>query len=61
MNIDLLRYKQFWFERTFTDKEVLANDFLDQVNKIFKSIRPYFNYMSEVLTTDLNGESKIWS
>lgn len=57
--IDLLRYKQFWFERSFSDKEVLANDFLDQVNKTFKSIRPFFNYMSEVLTTDLNGESKI--
>jgi len=57
--IDLLRYKQFWFERSFTDKEVLANDFLDQANKTFKGIRPFFDYMSEVLTTDLNGESKI--
>lgn len=56
--IDLLRYKQFWFERSFTDKEVLANNFLDQVNKTFKSIRPFFDYMSEVLTTDLNGVSK---
>lgn len=56
--IDLLRYKQFWFERSFTDKEVLGHDFLEQVNKTFKSIRPFFNHMSEVLSTDLNGESK---
>jgi uncharacterized protein (TIGR02453 family) len=56
--IDLLRYKQFWFERSFTDKEVLAVDFAEQVNKTFKSIRPFFNHMSEVLSTDLNGESK---
>jgi uncharacterized protein (TIGR02453 family) len=56
--IDLLRYKQFWFERSFTDKEVLADDFVEQVNKTFKSIRPFFNHMSEVLSTDLNGESK---
>ncbi len=57
--IDLLRYKQFWFEHSFTDKEVLANNFIEQVNKTFKSIRPFFNHMSEILTTDLNGESRI--
>ncbi len=55
--IDLLRYKQFWFEHHFTDQEVIAVDFLDTVNKTFKVIRPFFDYMSEVLTTDLNGES----
>lgn len=55
--IDLLRYKQYWFEHTFTDKEVMANGFIDQINKTFKSIRPFFNHMSEVLTTDLNGEN----
>lgn len=57
--IELLRYKQFWFEHSFTDKEVMADGFLDQVNKTFKTIRPFFNHMSEVLTTDLNGESKL--
>ena len=57
--VDLLRHKQFWFEHSFTDKEVMADDFLDQINKTFKSIRPFFNHMSEVLTTDLNGESRI--
>lgn len=55
--IDLLRYKQYWFECSFTDKEVLAKDFLNNVNKKFKSIRPFFDHMSEVLTTNLNGES----
>lgn len=54
--IDLLRYKQYWFEHAFTDKEVTEAGFLKEVNKIFKSIRPFFDYMSEVLTTDLNGE-----
>lgn len=53
--IDLLRYKQFILKHSFTDKEVLAPGFLEQVNKTFKSMRPFFNYMSEVLTTDLNG------
>lgn len=54
--IDLLRYKQFWFEHWFTDKEVLANDFINKVSKTYTGIRPFFDYMSEVLTTDLNGE-----
>jgi uncharacterized protein (TIGR02453 family) len=53
--IDLLRYKQFWFEHSFTDKEVLDRDFLNKMNKTFMMIRPFFDYMSEVLTTDLNG------
>jgi uncharacterized protein (TIGR02453 family) len=56
--IDLLRYKQFWFEHSFTDQEVLAEDFLERVNKTFKSIRPFFNHMSEVLATNLNGETR---
>jgi uncharacterized protein (TIGR02453 family) len=57
--IDLLRYKQYWFECSFTDKEVLADDFLNHVNKVFKSIRPFFDYMSYVLTTDENGEALV--
>ena len=55
--IELLRYKQFWFEHSFTDQEVLAKDFTKRVNETYKAIRPFFDYMSEVLTTDLNGES----
>ncbi|MBL7852655.1 MAG: DUF2461 domain-containing protein [Cyclobacteriaceae bacterium] len=55
--IDLLRYKQFWFEHPFSDKEVTSAGFLKEVNKVFRSIRPLFDYMSEVLTTDENGES----
>ncbi len=54
--IDLLRQKQFVFRHNFTDKEVLSANFDVEVNRIFKAIRPWFNYMSEVLTTDLNGE-----
>lgn len=56
--IDLLRFKQFWFERKFSDKEVLASDFLLNVNKTFKAIRPFFDYMSDILTTDGNGEPR---
>lgn len=54
--IELLRHKQFIFRHDFTDKEVLSPEFAKEVNRIFKSVRPFFNYMSEVFTTDLNGE-----
>ena len=55
--IDLIRKKQFYVSRSFSDKEVLSPDFLHEVIHSFKVIRPYFDYMSDVLTTDLNGES----
>ena len=57
--IDLIRKKQFIFVKKYTDKEVLDSNFLKNVDKAFKAIRPYFDYMSDVLTTNLNGESLI--
>ncbi|NHF59842.1 DUF2461 domain-containing protein [Flavobacteriaceae bacterium TP-CH-4] len=56
-NIDLIRKKQFLFVKNFTDKEVLSQHFTDRANEAFKAIRPYFDLMSTVLTTNLNGES----
>lgn len=53
--IDLLRYKQFLLIRNFTDKEVLDKNFLKEANQTFKNMRPFFDYMSEVLATDVNG------
>ena len=58
-NIDLIRRKQFIFTKKFTDKEVMASDFVATLNEAFKTIRPYFDLMSTILTTDLNGESLI--
>ena len=56
-NMDLIRKKGFVAVRRFTNKEVLADDFLEVINESFLALRPFFNYMSEVLTTNLNGES----
>ncbi len=53
--VDLLRYKQFLISRSFTDEEVLAPDFVEKVSETFRRMRPFFNYMTEVLTTDENG------
>jgi uncharacterized protein (TIGR02453 family) len=54
--IALLRHKQFIVRHHFTDAEVVSPDFLKQVNTMYKNVRPYFDYMSSVLTTDANGE-----
>lgn len=58
-NIDLIRLKNFFVTHTFTDKEVLSPDFGDKVLHHFELLRPFFDYMSDVLTTDLNGVSLI--
>lgn len=54
-DVDLLRYKQFIFGRNFSDAEVLQPGFLDEVNRTFIAMRPFFDFMSDVLTTDSNG------
>lgn len=56
-NIDLLRYKQYLVGRDFTDEEVLSSGFIKECDKTFKAMRPFFDYMSLILTTDENGES----
>jgi len=55
-NIDLIRRKQFIFTKEYADKEVTSKDFTVVVNEAFKSIRPFFDLMSDILTTNLNGE-----
>ncbi|MGZ3753319.1 MAG: DUF2461 domain-containing protein [Mucilaginibacter sp.] len=57
--IELLRHKQFLLRHEFSDNEVLQPDFLDTANEVFRKMRPFFDYMSEVLTTDANGISII--
>jgi uncharacterized protein (TIGR02453 family) len=56
-DIELIRRKQFIFTRKFTDKEVLSPAFAGIVNTSYREIRPFFDMMSEILTTDLNGAS----
>jgi uncharacterized protein (DUF2461 family) len=56
-NIDLIRKKMFLFKKKYTDTEVLASNFIDKVAQDFITVRPFLDYMSSVLTTDLNGVS----
>jgi uncharacterized protein (TIGR02453 family) len=55
--IDLLRRNQFLFRHAFTDREVLSADFAAHMDEAYKAIRPFFDHLSEVLTTDENGVS----
>ena len=56
-DIDLIKKKQYIFTKNFTDKQVLSAGFADDVNESYREIRTFFDFMSDVLTTNLNGES----
>jgi len=58
-DLDLISFKQFLITHKFNEQEVISEDFPATVNQGFKNMRPFFNYMSEILTTDLNGVSLI--
>ncbi len=57
--IDMIKKKQFIFIKKLKEKEILDANFQKELVNNFVSIRPFFDYMSEVLTTNLNGESII--
>jgi len=52
-----IRKKQFYAYEHFPDSEVIRPDFADQMTASFLAIRPFFDYMTDVLTTDMNGVS----
>lgn len=56
-HIDLLRYKQFMLRHDFTIEQVYSRDFPIIVSHAFEQMRPFLDYMSDILTTDLNGQS----
>jgi len=57
--IDLLRYKGFILTHKFSDEEALSDNFAELVNDGYVKMRPFLDYMTEIVTTDLNGESLI--
>lgn len=58
-NIHLIRLKKFVVQSRFSDTQVISPDFRELLHHRFSLLRPYFDYMSDVLTTDLNGVSTI--
>ena len=57
--ISLLRRKSFLFKKNYTDQEVTSEDFIEKLNEDFLVSRSFLDYMSNILTTDLNGISLI--
>jgi hypothetical protein len=53
----LIRMKRYFFFKKYRDDSVLSSNFIDNISRDFKSMRPFLDYMSTVLTTDLNGIS----
>lgn len=58
-HIDLIKKKQFIFIKNLKEEEILDKNFQKHLISYFVSIRPFFDYMSEILTTNLDGESLI--
>lgn len=54
--IELLRKKQFLLIKNLKDEEVYFENFAKTVCKEYKILLPFFDYMTEVLTTNSNGE-----
>lgn len=53
---DLLKYKQFLISREIPEKVLLGPKGVDEVVSSFRAMRPFFDYMSDILTTNTNGE-----
>ena len=56
-DIDLIRKKQYIFSISFSDEEVFEPQFINKLENALKTVRPFTDYMSDVLTSDENGES----
>ena len=57
--VHLLKKKQFLLVQNFKNEEIFSPDFLDKVTTGLEAMRPFFDFMTEALTTNLNGESTI--
>ena len=56
--VDLLRYKQFIISHKFADTDITSNEFHLRMIDVFVAMRPFLDYMTDILITDLNGIAK---
>jgi uncharacterized protein (TIGR02453 family) len=54
--IGLLRRKNFVFIHPLKDSDICSENFIPNTIKAFEVSRPFLDLMSDILTTDLNGE-----
>lgn len=55
-HIELLRHKGYLMMVPLSDEDILSENLPEKVNGIFKNMRPFLNWMTDVLTHDENGE-----
>ena len=53
--IELIKMKQLILKRKFSDHEVFSGEFFYQMIETYRQMRPFFDYMTWILTTDVNG------
>ena len=53
--IEYLKFKHFLLHHNFSDKDVVSKNFAKSVAEGLAKMRPFFDYMSDILSTDLNG------
>ena len=53
--ISLLRRKSFLFKKNYTDEEIISKHFIHKLYQDFLVTRIFLDYMSNILTSDLNG------
>lgn len=54
---ELLKFKQYLLMKNYSDQEVKQGNFVQNILKDYELMRPFFLYMTDVLTTNENGES----
>lgn len=57
VSIRFIRKKQFYLKKSFLDEQVNSSQFSELIVQAFSGMLPFLSYMSEIVTTDLNGES----
>ena len=52
---DLLKFKQFIVTKKFPTSQVMEPGFVKELVKCYKAVGPWFAYMTDILTHDLDG------
>ena len=55
-DIELIKKKQYVLTINLTNNDVCSENFIERIEQALFKVKPFVDYMSEVLTTDENGE-----
>ena len=55
-DIELIKKKQYILTINLTNNDVCSENFIERIEKVLFKVKPFVDYMSEILTTDENGE-----